>query len=642
MLQARPLPEVLSNYKTKIMKNIISLFLIISSTALNGQGFNINPVNWNCPAGGNITGGVTNGYNFTGGVAQPTDNTGSQSWSLADLTGDGYPDLVVTGQLQNGNVTSFSPSSNQYWKVYTGTGSGFSGSAINWSCPSGGLIQGGISYGFNGIAGVALSSHNTGSQSWSIADFNNDQKPDLVITAQLQGGNVTSFSPASGQYWKVFYNNGSGFNNTQVNWTLPNGGKISGGVTFGFNGLAGIASDTDDSGSQSWSVTDLNGDSQIDLIVTAQLQGGNVTSFSPASGQYWKVYLSSGSGFSMSSLTWSCPSGGTIESGVTRGFMQLSGMATDNHNSGSQSWSTLDLNNDLRPDLVVTGQHQGGHITSFSPTSGQYWKVYLNNGGSFNNTSLTWSCPNGGKISGGVTYGYNFISGTAVPGDGSGSQTWSVMDLNADQLPDLVVAGQMQGGNVTSFSPSGGQYWKIFPGNGTGFSSSATNWNCPNGGSLNGGITYGFNSIAGIASTTHNSGSQSWSVNDLNGDHKIDLIVCAQLQGGNVTSFSPTSNQYWKIYLNTSTTGIPAEADAPNVSVAYPNPSTGKVYIDIAEHHHVAEVNLINSIGQKVPANIQVTSTGLSIDVSLLAKGMYFVSLKFQSGNSSSVKFNRD
>ncbi|HEX5001715.1 MAG TPA: T9SS type A sorting domain-containing protein [Bacteroidia bacterium] len=625
------------------MRYLYTALLCVVAICAGAQGFNNSATNWNCPNGGDITSGVTNGYNAIGGTAVSTDNTGSQSWSVMDMDGDGYPDLVVTAQLQGGNVTSFSPSSNQYWKVYTGNGTGFSSNAINWSCPNGGTLNGGVTYGFNGPGGFALTSHNTGSQSWSVIDMNHDNKPDLVVTAQLQGGNVTSFSPSSNQYWKVYLNTGSGFSTSAINWNCPNGGDITSGVTNGYNAIGGTAISTDDTGSQSWTVMDMDGDGYLDLVVTAQLQGGNVTSFSPSGNQYWKVYTGNGIGFSSSAINWNCPNGGTLNGGITYGYNGVGGYAFTSHNTGSQTWNTMDMNHDNKPDLVVCAQLQGGNVTSFSPSSNQYWKVYLNNGSGFSTSAINWNCPNGGDITSGVTNGYNAIGGTAVSTDDTGSQSWSVMDLDGDGYLDLVVTAQLQGGNVTSFSPSANQYWKVFAGNGSSFSSGSVNWGCPNGGTINGGITYGYNGVGGYAFTSHNTGSQTWSTMDMNHDNKPDLIVCAQLQGGNVTSFSPSSNQYWKVYLNTSNVGLGEVADAGLTFTIFPNPAGDVLHVSQAENGNlIVGYEIFDSKGSLMMSNNKLFHSNIQIPIQALPSGIYIVKLIDSKSTYSKLRFVKE
>jgi hypothetical protein len=145
--------------------------------------------------------------------------------------------------------------------------------------PAGGKLTGGNNLGFDNLSGLALSSDDTGSQSWTIADIDGDGKADLIVTAQLQGGNVTSFSPSSAQYWKVYSNDGTGFSTTPLNWSLPAGGKLSGGMMYGFSNITGAAAGNDDTGSQSWSFIDMDGDKKADLVVTAQLTGRSDNQF---------------------------------------------------------------------------------------------------------------------------------------------------------------------------------------------------------------------------------------------------------------------------------------------------------------------------------------------------------------------------
>lgn len=562
-----------------MIKHILYLFISISLISL-GQGFPGSPSTWAIPAGGKLSSNTNFGFNSASGGANPAENLGSQTWSFIDMNGDKKPDLVVTAQLQGTNVTCFSPGNSPYWKVFLNSGTGFSIASTNWVLPTGGKLSNNVAYGFDNLSGTAFSGQDIGSQTWALMDMNADSNPDLVVTAQLQGTNVTCFSPGSSPFWKVYLNSGSGFATTATNWAIPTGGKFTGNISFGYNGSGGFASVADDQGSQSWGVSDIDGDNKPDLIVAAQLQGTNVTSFSPASSQFWKVYLNNGSGFSTTASNWSLPSGGKLLGNTNYGFNNFSNAASPADDNGSQSWALLDINGDKKSDLVVYAQLQGTDVTSFSPNSSQYWKVFFNNGNGFTASASNWALPSGGKLSTNNVFGFNSIAGFASGADDIGSQSWTLLDINADNKTDLLITAQLQGPNVTCFSPGMGQYWKVFFNNGAGFTTTTTNWSLPGGGKLSGNKNYGFMATANAASPADDIGSQSWAVADMNGDNAVDLFVPAQLQGTNVTVFSPGSAAYWKVYAGVNSTGLMDSAlVAENNLSVFPNPSGGSANV---------------------------------------------------------------
>lgn len=138
---------------------------------------------------------------------------------------------------------------------------------------------------------------------------------------------MTEFSPASDSYWKVFLNTGGSFSATPQNWSLPAGGDVNNGVNRGYWTLSAVG---DDTGSDSWSTFDINGDDLPDLVCTGwRNSNGYVTEFSPASNSYWKVFLNTGSGFSATSVNWMLPSGGETNTGVNTGFWALEGIGED-------------------------------------------------------------------------------------------------------------------------------------------------------------------------------------------------------------------------------------------------------------------------------------------------------------------------
>ncbi len=604
-------------------------FLIIALLSLKGfsQGFSNSNTNWGCPNGGKFVGANFFGFNAASGAALQSDATGSQTWGLVDMNGDKKQDLVVFGQLQGGLVSCFSPGLNQYWQVYLNTGSGFSITAINWSTPDGGKRSGTDIYGYNAISGTALPSDISGSQSWSLMDMDGDNKPDLVITAQKQGSLVTSFSPITGQYWKVHKNTGSGFSNTVTNWDLPVGGKIILGTNYGFDNVSNVAPTSDATGSQTWGLMDMDGDYKPDLIVAAQKQGSEVMCFGAGSAPYWKVYNNTGSGFSLAATNWDLPFGGKkLMNKSTFGFNNLNGTALPSEDTGAQTWALTDMDGDHKPDLVVCAQLQGGLVTCFSVGAGPYWKVYFNASNKFNTTPTNWNLPNGGFITGGTSYGFNAISGTSSQVDNTNSQSWALLNLDDYAGPDLVVTAQHSAGNITCLGAGIDPHWLAYDNLSTGFSTSSIKWKLPTGGKISGAVTYGFDAVSGTALPSHNQNSQTWFITDLNGDFKLDLVVAGQYQPGGVTSFSPTSSQYWKVYDGDGVLGVEdySQNKLNNVLV-YPNPNTGNFTI---KGEATERLIIYNELGQKVQTVELNEENNFTKTVFDLKNGIYFLSSK--------------
>jgi hypothetical protein len=196
--------------------------------------------------------------------------------------------------------------------------------------------------------------------------------------------------------------------------------------------------------------------------------------------------------------------------------------------------------------------------------------------------------------------------------------------MNGDGKKELMVVAQLQGGNVTCFSPGSSQYWKMYTTSGNGFSLAGTNFPLPDGGKLSGSVTYGFNNAGSMALTSDNTGSQSWTLADMNGDGGLDLVITAQLQGGKVTSFSPTSAQYWKVFLSTfTTTGLGEQKNGFSFLTAYPNPSNGNFTIEGSTEE---KLTICNELGQTVKMVSLNSSNNFTAEINGLEAGVYFVS----------------
>lgn len=421
----------------------------------------------------------------------------------------------------------------------------FNTTPLNWPTPTGGTFSsGGTPLGFNYTNEIGNNFANC--ESWSLIDMDGDYKSDLVVTASRTGAFYQQFGLGTSPYWKVYLNNGNGFNNSPVNWPTPTGGDISSGTPLGF--IRTSANGSNETNSENWSTFDINNDNLPDLVVFSRYTVFTKEQFGVGSSPYWKVFLNTGTGFSTSPISWSTPTGGYYDgSGNLLGFTQLfSGIC---NNQQCQRWSTQDINGDDLPDLIIPSERSGFAHYQYNVGTTPYWKVYINTGSGFSTTPVNWSTPNGGAYSGTTFLGFNETSSTGC--SFTGCISWALQDINGDDLADLVVPSEK---NIlqTQFGAGSNPYWKVYLNTGTGFSSSPFNWTTPTGGYYDGsgnslGYIYLFSGIC------NNQQCQYWSTQDINGDDLPDLIVPGERTGFAHYQYNVGTTPYWKIHINTGT-----------------------------------------------------------------------------------------
>ena len=240
---------------------------------------------------------------FQTAVTFGTGATYAYSAAVADVNGDGKPDIVVANWCSNGGCKSGTLS------VLLGNGDG--------------TFQTAVTYGTGGIYADSV----------AVADVNGAGKLDVVA------GN---------------------YGNNNVGFLLGNGdGTFQGAVTYGAGG----------SGAYSVAVADVNGDGKPDIVV-ANHGSSNVG-----------VLLGNGDG--------------TFQGAVTYGA----------GGSGAQSVAVADVNGDGKPDIVVANYNSPGTVG-----------VLLGNGDGTFQTAMTYG------------------SGGSYP------DSAAVADVNGDGKPDIVVA----------------------------------------------------------------------------------------------------------------------------------------------------------------------------------------------------------
>lgn len=617
---------------TGIASLLLTISLCISSFTGKSQGFPTSPLNWPTPAGGLFDAwNVPLGFPYHYNAVHAGNN--SKQWNTIDITGDGKVDLVETSDYATGTFVQFGVPGAPYWKVYAGNGSGFSSTSVNWTTPIGGQYTFNGNYGFLNTDGQ--SNMESTSESWQLIDMNNDNLPDLLVTAaySVSAGWPVQFGAGSAPYWKVYLNTGSSFAATPTNWSTPLGGAYSSaGTALGFYNISGSCNAT--SNCQYWQMMDMNGDYLPDLVITSQY---NTTlaahvQFGAGTSPYFKVHLNTGSGFNPTPINWSTPVGGRYTSNTNSiGYVYTYGIYSGS--DSSQSWAVADADGDQRPDLVVTGHHNlsTNMAMQFGNGTNPHWRVYLNNGSGFNAVPLQWSTPNGGwYATNGQLMGYNFPQSFGYNWN-QGSERWASIDLDGDKRPEFI-SFSVYSASLNSYQQYGvgtTPYWKVYYNNGTGFNTWPIVWPTPTGGMLNQSfVNLGFNQDYTFEYSVHN--SEGWKIMDMNGDKVSDLLVFNAWDSSLYypVQFGVPGSPHWEVYLNNA---MPLSTESPsyretNVMV-YPNPAGHSLNLRAGQSLENTSYSLYTVDGRCV-RSLQPVPADQEIEVSSLPTGLYMLLLQ--------------
>jgi hypothetical protein len=157
------------------------------------------------------------------------------------------------------------------------------------------------------------------------------------------------------------------------------------------------------------------------------------------------------------------------------------------------------------------------------------------------------------------------------------------------------------------------------------------------GGSLQSSTRLGYNATNGVADN-NDASSESWSVMDMSGDHKPDLLVTAQANSSMIgVQFSPTSNAYWKVYTNSGTTAI-NEVINNIVARLYPNPNNGFFTLEYTGTEPKVNITVTDILGNVVYTSV-VTENKIILDLTDRPTGMYFLHIAGQQ-EMNTIRFS--
>lgn len=305
------------------------------------------------------TGFATTAKRFA--LPQPRLDPTCAKWELADVDGDLAPDLVVTSLCADSSVGI------THWIVYRNGPTGF-GAPSPFALPAQANDTTGA---FAAVGPVTTADCAKGHPGYAFLDVDGDRKPDLVITTACDNAQIGATA------WRVYPSSGAGVGASPILFPLPTKPFAPIGTYASVTG-GGPGCQAASAGPR-YSVVDFDGDLKPDIVITEDCTDTAV-GFTR-----WGLYRNSGSGFAPTPTAVALP----VLPGVSalHAFDALTAKPVCTGTQQGPGFTTVDVDGDLRPDLLVT------RVCAEVTTGVSDWLFYRNDGGGLPSAGAALSLP---------------------------------------------------------------------------------------------------------------------------------------------------------------------------------------------------------------------------------------------------------
>ncbi len=259
----------------------------------------------------------------------------SLNYELSDFTADGQPDLVVASDQCDASV------GDSHWDVYPAGASSFAAQPTSYALPAARCNT-----QFDAFLGYQ-------SLHYALLDLDADHRSDLIVYHDNCDASVGV------DHWDVYRGGATGFSAQPTSYSLP-----AARCNTSFDSLGSAASPL------TYGLVDLTGDGRADLVVTHDQCDASVGS------DHWDVYPAGDSGFAAQPIAFALPA-----ARCNQPFDSVSGVTS------SLTYALVDLDQDARPDLVVT------HDDCDPAVGSTHWDFYRAGSSGFMAQPTAYSVP---------------------------------------------------------------------------------------------------------------------------------------------------------------------------------------------------------------------------------------------------------